>query len=50
MKTSLRKPCSTDFKAHIIDLFNLGKTVPQLAEELGHLCTEATHLHIEKAI
>lgn len=35
MKTPLRKRYSSDFKAQIIDLFNLGKTVPQLAEEFG---------------
>lgn len=35
MKTTLRKRYSSDFKAQIIDLFNLGKTVPQLAEEFG---------------
>ena len=35
MKTTLRKRYSSDFKAQIVDLFNLGKTVPQLAEEFG---------------
>jgi transposase len=35
MKTTLRKRYSSDFKAQVIDLFNLGKTVPQLAEEFG---------------
>ena len=35
IKTTLRKRYSSDFKAQIVDLFNLGKTVPQLAEEFG---------------
>lgn len=35
IKTTLRKRYSSDFKAQIIDLFNLGKTVPQLAEKFG---------------
>jgi transposase-like protein len=35
MKTTLRKRYRSDFKAQIIDLFNLGKTVLQLAEEFG---------------
>lgn len=35
MKTTLRKRYSSDFKAQVIELFNLGKTVPQLSEEFG---------------
>ena len=35
MKTILRKRYSSDFKAQIIDLFHLGKTVPELSEEFG---------------
>ena len=35
MKTTLRKRYGSDFKAQILELFNLGKTVPQLAEEFG---------------
>ncbi len=58
MKTTLRKRYSSDFKAQIVDLFNLGKTVPQLAEEFGvgeadelrRLRAEVTHLRMENDI
>jgi transposase-like protein len=33
MKTTLRKRYSSDFKAQIIHLFILGKTLPQFAEK-----------------
>ena len=35
MKTTSRKQYSREFKDQIVELFKLGKTVPQLSEEFG---------------
>ena len=35
MKTVIRKRYNSDFKAQAIELVSLGKTVPEVAEELG---------------
>ena len=35
MRTVIRKRYSSDFKAHAVELVNLGKSVPEVAQELG---------------
>lgn len=35
MRTVIRKRYSSEFKARAVELLNLGRTVPEVAEELG---------------
>jgi transposase len=35
MRTVIRKRYSSDFKAQAVELVNLGRSVPEVAEELG---------------
>ena len=57
MKTTSRKQYSREFKDQIVELFKLGKPVPQLAEEFGvgtsilyRLRREVSHLRLENDI
>lgn len=50
MRTVIRKRYSDDFKAQAVALLNLGRSVPEVAEELRRLRKQNAHLLMENDI